>query len=76
MTESFAIITFVDQPHVKLSGDIEGPYVVEETRSDGRLVITPDTSAQAIMERLGHEPATLAEFEAEYGPVKPADGEG
>jgi hypothetical protein len=66
----------MEQPHVKLTGDIEGPYAVEETRNDGRLVISPDTSAQAIMERLGHEPATLAEFEAEYGPVKPADGEG
>jgi hypothetical protein len=76
MTGSFAIISSVDRPHVKLSGDIEGPYVVEETRSDGRLVISPDTSAQAIMERLGHEPATLAEFEAVYGAVKPADGEG
>lgn len=66
----------MDQPHVKLSGDIEGSYVVEETRNDGRLVISPDTSAQAIMERLGHEPATLVEFEAEFGAVKPADGEG
>lgn len=75
-TESSAIINPVDQPHVKLSGDIEGSYVVEETRSDGRLVISPDTSAQAIMERLGHEPATLAEFEAEFGAVMPADGEG
>ena len=75
-TESSAIINPVDQPHVKLSGDIEGSYVVEETRNDGRLVISPDTSAQAIMERLGHEPATLAEFEAEFGAVKPADGEG
>jgi hypothetical protein len=61
---------------VKLSGDIEGSYVVEETRSDGRLVISPDMSAQAITERLGHEPATFAEFEAEFGAVKPADGEG
>jgi hypothetical protein len=71
-----AIIGCVERPHIKLSGDIEGPYVVEATRSDGRLVISPDTSAQAIMDRLGHEPATLAEFEAEYGAVKPPDGEG
>ncbi len=76
MTETFAIINQMDQPHVKLSGDIEGPYVVEEARSDGSLVISPDTSAQAIMERLGHEPATLAEFEAVHGAVKPPDGEG
>lgn len=33
-------------------------------------------SAQAIQERLGHEPATIAEFEAVHGAVKPADGEG
>lgn len=33
-------------------------------------------SAQAIQERLGHEPATLAAFEAAHGPVKPPDGEG
>lgn len=58
------MISSVEQPHVKLSGDYEGPYVVEEARSDGRLLVAPDTSAQAIMERLGHEPATLAEFEA------------
>ena len=70
------MISPVDQPHVKLSGDIEGPYVVEETRNDGSLVISPDTSAKAIMDRLGHEPATLAEFEAVHGAVKPSDGEG
>jgi len=28
------------------------------------------------MERLGHEPATLAEFVAIHGAVKPPDGEG
>ena len=61
---------------MKLSGDIKGPYVVEETRSDGRLVISPDTSALAIMERLGHEPATLAEFEAVYGPSSPLTARG
>jgi hypothetical protein len=71
----FAMISSVEQPHVKLSGDYEGPYVVEEARSDGRLLVAPDTSAQAIMDRLGHEPATLVEFEAAYGAVKPPDGE-
>jgi hypothetical protein len=76
MADLSAIISRVERPHVKLSGDIEGPYVVEETQSDGRLVISPDTSAQAIMERLRHKPATLADFEAEYGPVMPPDGEG
>lgn len=70
------MVSGVEQPHVKLSGDFEGPYVVEEARADGRLLLAPDTSARAIMERLGHKPATLAEFEAEYGPVQPPDGEG
>lgn len=65
----------VEQPHVKLSGDIEGAYVVEESRADGRLVVAPDTSAEAIMNRLGHKPATIEEFEAAYGPIKPSDGE-
>lgn len=50
------MISSVEQPHVKLSGDYEGPYVVEEARSDGRLLVAPDTSAQAIMDRLGHQP--------------------
>lgn len=66
----------IEQRHVKVSGDIEGSYVIEAACTDGRLVIAPDTSAQAIMERLNHEPVTPAEFEAAYGAVKPPDGEG
>jgi len=64
------------QLHVRLSGDIEGPYVVEEVRTDGRLLLAPDTSAQAVKECLGHEPATLEQFEAAHGGVRPQDGEG
>jgi hypothetical protein len=45
-------------------------------RPDGELTLVPDTSAQAILDRLGHTQATLAEFEAEYGAVLPPDGEG
>ncbi len=63
-------------PHVTLSGDIEGEYVVTDQRPSGELTLAPDTSAQAILSRLGHERATLAEFEAEYGGVLPPDGEG
>ena len=33
-------------------------------------------SADAILQRLEHQPATLAEFEAAHEPVKPPDGEG
>ena len=66
----------MERPRVKLSGDIGGSYVVEEARIDGRLVVFPDISAQAIMERLGHEPTTVAAFEAVHGAVKSADSEG
>lgn len=62
--------------HVKLSGDRAGEYVVTEERPDGSLTLVPDTSFDAIRKRLGTEPGTLADFEAEYGPVKPSDGEG
>jgi hypothetical protein len=62
--------------HVKLSGDRAGEYVVTEERPDGSLTLVPDTSFEAIRKRLGTEPGTLADFEAEYGPVQPPDGEG
>jgi hypothetical protein len=64
------------QPHVTLSGDRAGEYLIEEERSDGALLLVPDTSAEAIRRRHGLTRATLAEFEAEYGPVQPPDGEG
>lgn len=65
-----------EQAHVTLSGDINGEYVVKDERPNGELTLVPDTSAQAILDRLGHTRATLAELEAEYGAVLPADGDG
>jgi hypothetical protein len=62
--------------HVTLSGDRTGEYVVLEERDDGSLVVAPDTSAEAIRRRHGMTPATLEEFEGEYGPIQPPDGEG
>ena len=62
--------------HVTLSGDRSGDYVLIEERPDGSLVVAPDTSAEAILRRHDMTPATLEEFEAEYGPVQPPDGEG
>jgi hypothetical protein len=65
--------------HVKLSGDRDGDYVVTEERSDGSLILTPDTSWKAIQARAGAREATdeeLAAFEAERGPFLPPDGEG
>jgi hypothetical protein len=72
-----AIITDMEPPaHVTLSGDRDGEYVITDERPDGSLTLVPDTSVEAMRRRMGTEPATLAEFEAEYGPVAPTDGEG
>ncbi len=65
-----------EQAHVTLSGDIRGRYVVTHQQPDGELTLVPDTSAAAILNRLGHEQATLEEFEAEYGSLRPPDDEG
>ena len=62
--------------HVTLSGDLSGDYIVVEQRDDGSFVVKPDTSIAAIHRRHGLTPATLEEFEAEYGPIQPPDGEG
>lgn len=62
--------------HVTLSGDLTGDYVVVDKRDDGSLVIEPDTSMRAIRRRHGATPGTLEEFEAEFGPVGPPDGDG
>ena len=69
-------VVMAEEVHVTLSGGLRGRYVLEEKLTGGRVVLAPETSAEAILARLGHEPATLAEFEAEHGPVRPADGEG
>ncbi len=63
-------------PHVTLSGDRSGDYVVVEERDDGSMIVAPDTSADAILRRLEMTPATLEGFEAEFGPLQPPDGEG
>jgi hypothetical protein len=61
--------------HVTLAGDLSGDYLIEEVLEDGRLVIRPDTSADAIRRRLGVEPASREEFEREFGHL-PQDDEG
>jgi hypothetical protein len=62
--------------HVTLSGDRAGEYVVIDESPEGELTLVPDTSIAAISRRQHLTPATLAEFEAEYGPLLPPDGEG
>jgi hypothetical protein len=61
---------------VTLAGDRSGDFIIVEEREDGFLVLEPDASMAAIRRRHSLTPATLAEFEAEYGPVLPRDGEG
>jgi len=61
---------------VTLSGDRTGDYIVLEERQDGSLVVAPETPADAMLRRQGMTPATLEEWEAEYGKVQPPDGEG
>lgn len=34
-----------------------------------------DTSFEAVRKRLGTEPGTWADFEVEYGPIHPPDGD-
>lgn len=62
--------------HVRLVADSDGEYIVTEERPDGSLTLVPDTSFEAVRKRLGTKPGTLADFEAEHGPVQPPDGEG
>jgi hypothetical protein len=68
------------QPHVTLSGDRVGEYVIEEERPDGSLVLVRDTSITAIRKRLGTRAMTAeesADFWRQYGPqMQPRDDEG
>jgi len=68
------------QRHVKLTGDVEGSYVIEESLADGRLVVAPEwpskeTSVEAILERAGGERMSPEEFDKHFGHL-PTDGEG
>lgn len=55
---------------------VAGVYVVDEQAEDGSLLLRPDTSIEAIRERLGGRPATPEEFEELHRQVLPADREG
>jgi hypothetical protein len=64
-----------EQAHVTLSGDIAGEYLVEDRRPDGRLVLVPDTSADAIFARHGAKPLSREDFKRHFGDL-PTDDEG
>lgn len=62
----------MEQRHVKLSGDVEGSFVVEEALADGRLLLAPEwpskeTSADAILERAGGKRMSPEEFDEHFG---------
>ena len=61
--------------HVTLTGDRFREYVLIEERTDGSLVVAPDTSIEAIRKRAGTRPMTTEEFEERFGDL-PSDGEG
>ncbi|HEY7961590.1 MAG TPA: hypothetical protein VID29_06695 [Solirubrobacteraceae bacterium] len=63
------------QAHVTLSGDIAGEYVVEDRRPDGRLVLAPNLSVEAILARHGERPMSAESFERHFGGL-PTDDEG
>ena len=58
-----------------LVADKQGEYVVGERREDGRVVLRPGTSVEAIRRRVGTRPMTDAEFAVHFGDL-PRDGEG
>jgi len=66
--------------HVKLTGEISGDYLIDEILDDGRLVLRPDTSLAAILERTGTRELTDPEWEAflagDGRHMLPPDGEG
>jgi hypothetical protein len=65
-----------DELHVRLAGDRVGRYVITDESPDGTLVLKPEGSSDAMLERHGLEAASTEALEAEYGPVSPPDGEG
>ena len=65
------------QPHVTLSGDIVGEYVVKDRRPDGSLVLVPDSDEgyPAVVPAFSGSAATAEEFQQLLGEL-PTDGEG
>jgi hypothetical protein len=69
----------MEQRYVRLSGDIEGTYVIEEELVGGRLVLVPwpskETSLEAILDRADGERMSPEEFDKHFGAL-PIDSEG
>jgi len=67
---------------IKVSGDLEGDFVVIEARSEDEFVIARESSLPSLRNAREHSgahpanPEEFAAFEAEHGPFLPSDGEG
>ena len=64
--------------HIKVSGALEGEFVITEERSANEFVITRETCWRTMLGK-GEREATeeeIAALEAEHGPFLPADDEG
>jgi hypothetical protein len=73
------MILAMEQPaHIKVSGALEGEFIITEERSANEFVITRDTSWQAMLgkDELEATEEEIAALEAKHGPFQPADGEG
>lgn len=65
----------MEPTRVMLSGDLSGDYVVEERRRDGRIVLRPDLSMDAMLSRHEERGLTPDEFERHFREL-PVDNEG
>jgi hypothetical protein len=75
-----ALTSPVEQHHIKVSGDIEGVFKVEEDLGKGRFVIamawpSKETSADAILDRAGAARMSSEEFDKHFGDLS-IDGDG
>jgi hypothetical protein len=59
------------EPHVTLSGNIVGEYIVKDRRPNGALTLVPDTYPAVVPEYDGR-PATAEEFAAHRRGYRPA----
>lgn len=64
--------------HIKVSGALEGEFIVTEERGADEFVIKRDTSWKAMLGKEEREATEeeIATLEAEHGPFLAPDGEG
>lgn len=72
------ILAMEQSAHIKVSGALEGEFIITEERSANEFVITRDTSWQAMLGKNEREATEeeIAALEGEHGPFQSSDGEG